>query len=149
MEKLRNMRALQLDNVEDLEKFTAVLENTVVMLQNQGYVHELQPNNTLYTVMLEKIPEELLSRYYRWIVERYKSETLETLKDWILEETEYRVKAAEAIKGLKLNKKKFSTHLGLNKRLGHSKGHLSCSYCKNHSLTQPLRAEWHIRPQQE
>ena len=52
MEKLRNMRALQLDNVEDLGKFTDVLENTVVMLQNQGYVHELQPNNTLYTMML-------------------------------------------------------------------------------------------------
>ena len=82
-------------------------------------------------MMLEKIPEELLSRYYHWIAECYNFETLETLKDWILDETEYLVKAAEAIKGLKLNKKKFSTHLGLNKRSDHSKGHLSCSYCKN------------------
>jgi len=33
----------------------------------------------------------------------YKSETLETLKDWILDEAEYGVKVVEAIKGLKLN----------------------------------------------
>lgn len=50
------MRALQQDNMEDLAKFTDVLENTVVMLQNQGYVYKLQPNSTLYTMMLEKIP---------------------------------------------------------------------------------------------
>jgi len=93
----------------------------VVLLQTQGKLNELQPNSNLYTMSLEKIPEEMLSQYYRWFGERRKLETLEVFKDWLLDETDYRVKAAEAIKGLKPSKKRFETHLGMVKHADQSK----------------------------
>ena len=92
IEKLRSMKPLHVDNVEGLERFSDTLENVVVLLQTQGKLNELQPNSSLYTMSLE----EILSRYYRWLGERYKPETLEVFKDWILDEIDYRIKAAEA-----------------------------------------------------
>ena len=44
---------------------------------------------TLYTIVLEKIPEKLISQYYRWLREKQKQEFMETLKDWISQEAEY------------------------------------------------------------
>ena len=130
IEKLRSMKPLHADNVEDLEKFSDALENIVVLLQTQGKLNELQPNSSLYTMSLEKIPEEMLSQYYRWLGERRKPETLEVFKDWILDETDYRVKAAEAIKGLKPSKKRFETHLGMVKHADQSKSRAICRFCK-------------------
>ena len=49
IEKLRSMKPLHADNVED---FT--LENIVVLLQTQGKLKELQSNSSLYTMSLEK-----------------------------------------------------------------------------------------------
>jgi len=97
------MKPLHADNVD---KFSDALENIVVLLRTQGTLNELQPNSSLYMMPLEKTPEEMLSQYYRWLGERLKPETLEVFKDWILDETGYRVKAAEAtcIKGLKQTK---------------------------------------------
>ena len=130
IEKLRSMKPLHVDNVEDLEKFSDALENIVVLLQTQGKLNELQPNSSLYTMSLQKIPEEMLSQYYRWLGERRKPETLEVFKDWILDETDYRVKAAEAIKGLKPSKKRFETHLGMVKHADQSKSRAICCFCK-------------------
>ena len=127
--QLRSMKPLHADNVEDLEKFSDALKNIVVLLQTQGKLNELQPNSSLYTISLEKIPEEMLSQYYRWLGERGKPETLEVFKDWILDETDYRVKAAEAIKGLKPSKKRFETHLGMVKHEDQSKVRAICRFC--------------------
>ena len=85
IENLRSMKPLHVDNVEDLEKFSDALENIVVLLQTQGKLNELQPNSSLYTMSLEKVPEEMLSQYYRWLGERCNPETLEVFKDWILD----------------------------------------------------------------
>ena len=71
--------------MEDLEKFSDALENIVVLLQTQGKLNELQPNSSLYTMSLEKIPEEM-SQYYHWLGERCEPETLEVFKGWILAE---------------------------------------------------------------
>ena len=130
IQKLRSMKPLHADNVEDLKKFSDALENIVVLLQTQGKLNELQPNSSLYTMSLEKIPEEMLSQYYRWLGERRKPETFEVFKDWILDETDYRVKAAEAIKGLKPSKKRFETHLGMVKHADQFKGRATCHLCK-------------------
>ena len=54
----------------------------------------------MHTIILEKIPERLLAQYYRWIRENREQESLVKLKDWIAEEAEYRVQAAEIINGI-------------------------------------------------
>ena len=124
------MKLLHADNVEDLEKFSDALENIVVLLQAQGKLNELQPNSSLYTMSLETIPEEMLSKYYCWLGGQCKPETLEVFKDWILDKTDYCVKAAEAIKRLKPSKRKFEMHLGMVKHADQSKGCGICRLCK-------------------
>ena len=42
----------------------------------------------------------MLSRYFGWASENHRLESLETLRDWITEESEYHVKAMESIEGL-------------------------------------------------
>ena len=130
IEKLPSMKPLHIDIVEDLERTSDALENVVVLLQTQGKPNELQPNSSLYTMSLEKIPEKMLSRYYRWLGERCKPETLEVFKAWIMDETDGRVRAAEAIKGLKPSKRRFEAHLGMVKQADQSKGRAICRLCK-------------------
>ena len=48
----------------------------------------------------EKIPQTLLCRFYRWVKEHSPQEWLKDLRDWITEESEYRVKSSESAKGL-------------------------------------------------
>ena len=45
--------------------------------------------------MLEKLPQALLSQYYRWIKEKGSMESLEELHHWVAEEAEYQVQASK------------------------------------------------------
>lgn len=57
-------------------------------------------DGTLYTIILEKIPKKLLAQYYRRIKENKEHESLEKQKDWVAEEVEYQVQAAETKNGI-------------------------------------------------
>ena len=99
LEELKKMKILREDDAKALEKFADALERAVVTLKENDRQSELQ-DGTLYTIILEKIPEKLLAQYYRWINENQERESLEKLKDWIAEEAEYRVQAAEIRNGI-------------------------------------------------
>ena len=78
------------------------------MLKEQDRWHELKPNSMLYTLLIEKIPRSMLSNYFRWTSEHSREESLVTLCDWMVDETEYRVCAQESIQGLSTsNQRKF------------------------------------------
>ena len=78
------------------------------MLKEQNRWHELKPNSMLYTLLIEKIPRPMLSNYFRWTSEHSREESLVTLCDWMVDETEYRVRAQESIQGLStLSQRKF------------------------------------------
>ena len=42
----------------------------------------------------------MLSRYFRWASESHRLESLQILRDWMVEESEYQIKATESIEGL-------------------------------------------------
>jgi len=46
---------------------------------------------TLCTIILEKLPEKLLSQYICWVKENKRVESLITLKDWTAEEADYQI----------------------------------------------------------
>ena len=94
------MKPLQEREIENVEKFTDHLVSTVVMLKEQSRWNELKPNSMLYTLLLEKIPRLMLSNYFLWATEHHRDESLETLRDWMVDETEYRVRALESREGL-------------------------------------------------
>ena len=100
LEELRKMAPLQERNMDEVEKFTDTLVNTVVMLKDQQRWSELERNSMLYTLVLEKITKPMLSHYFRWSTENHSGESLEKLRDWMVEETEYRVCALEIREGL-------------------------------------------------
>ena len=59
------------ENAKELEVFADVLERAVICLEENGRQTDLEAG-TLYTIVLEKIPEKLISQYYRWLREKQK-----------------------------------------------------------------------------
>lgn len=77
-----------------------LLERAVIKLQENNRKADLEVG-TLYTIILEKLPEKTISQYYRWVKEQGKTESLITLKDWTAEEAEIQMQASELKYGLK------------------------------------------------
>ena len=110
LEELKKLKPLQEGNAKDLEAFADVLERAVICLKENGRQTDLDAG-TLYTIILEKIPGQLLSQYYRWLREHQRNESMETLKDWISQEADYQVQAAEIKHGFpKVRQDKFNGH---------------------------------------
>lgn len=72
----------------------------MINLQENNRAADLEAG-TLYSIILEKLPEKLLSQYIRWVKENRRDESLITLKDWTAEEAEYQIQATEIKHGLK------------------------------------------------
>ena len=71
----------------------------MVTLKENKHTSDLE-GGTLYAIVLEKIPQSLLSQYYRWVKEKGKLESLEELREWVAEEAEYQVEASERKNGV-------------------------------------------------
>ena len=99
IDELRKMRPINADNPRELERFADILERTVVSLKENKKFADLE-GGTLYAIVLEKLPQVLLSQYYRWIKEKGSLESLEELRRWVAEEAEYQVQASEIKHGL-------------------------------------------------
>ncbi|XP_068739158.1 uncharacterized protein [Montipora capricornis] len=100
LEEIKKIRPLQEGNIQELEKFADILVSTVITLREHNRESELEPGSLLFSLVLEKIPKTMLSRYFRWASESHRLESLQTLRDWMVEESEYQIKATESIEGL-------------------------------------------------
>ena len=99
IDELRKLKPINAENPRELEKFADLVERTVVTLKENKQNSDLE-GGTLYAIVLEKIPQSLLSQYYRWIKEKGKLESLEELRQWVAEEAEYQVQASEVEHGV-------------------------------------------------
>ena len=70
------MRPINTDNPRELERFADIVERTVVSLKENKKFADME-GDTLYAIVLEKLPQALLSHYYRWIKEKGSMESLE------------------------------------------------------------------------
>ena len=52
-----------------------------------------------YIRLRKKLPEIMLTQYQRWIYEKRRQISVETLKEWIIMESEYQTVAHEAVYG--------------------------------------------------
>ena len=80
VDELTKMKPISDENAKELEKFADMLERAVINLQDNNRVVDLEAG-TLYTIILEKLPEKLLSQCIRWVKENQRVESLITLKD--------------------------------------------------------------------
>ena len=63
IDELRKMRPINTDNPRELERFADIVERTVVSLKENKKFADLE-GGTLYAIVLEKLPQALLSQYY-------------------------------------------------------------------------------------
>ena len=104
IEQLKGFRSIQYGNAKDLEQFSDLLDVAIINLRESRQNHELG-TGSLYVKLQRKLPEMMLASYHRWIFENNHLESVETLRDWIVQEAEFQTIAAETIKGI-MNKKK-------------------------------------------
>ena len=99
LEELDQFRAVRSGNAKDVEKLADLLDVVVVNLREAGRSEELG-NGSLYIKVQKKMTESMLTNYHRWMFEKYKPESLESLREWLIQEAEFLTIAAETIKGL-------------------------------------------------
>ena len=79
-----------------MEQFIDLLDVAIINLRESRQYHELG-TGSLYVKLQRKLPEMMLANYHRWIFENNHLESVETLRDWLVQEAEFQTIAAETI----------------------------------------------------
>ncbi|CAC5373898.1 unnamed protein product [Mytilus coruscus] len=134
IEELENFKPMREGIAKDIEHFADLLDIAVVNLKEAGRFEELK-NGSLYNKLQQKMTESMLSRYHRWIFESGKIESVECLREWILQEAEFQTIASETIHGLSANTSSNSQRNykgNLHKRWDTAKRLQLCYRCLGH-----------------
>ena len=99
LEELENFKPLRPENSKDLEDFADLLDIAVINLKEAGRSAELG-DGSLYLKLQKKMSEPMLTRYHRWVYENFKIESVETLREWVIQESQFHTTAHETIRGL-------------------------------------------------
>ena len=89
LEELEEFPQIRLGHAKDIEEFADLLDIAMISLQEAGQHHELGVGS-LFAKLQRKIPEAMLARYNRWVLEYTdKEESVVSLREWILQESEF------------------------------------------------------------
>eukprot|EP00795_Rhopilema_esculentum_P017422 gene17422-9025_t len=135
LDELDNFKPIREDHPRDIERFADLLDVAVTNLREAKRTEELG-SGTLYHKLLRKMTEKMLSRFKRWVYEHQKNEDVETLRQFIIEEAEFQVAAAETIHGFHKNmvtrpKNSSSSFFGADDRSKKLKFLRKCYVCQN------------------
>ena len=99
LEDIDNFRPIHPGNPKDIEKFADLLDVAIVNLKEANRLEELQ-DGLLYMKLQKKLPATMLATYHRWIFENRKNESVEVLREWAIQESEFQIRALETIQGM-------------------------------------------------
>ena len=99
LDELENIKSLRPGNTGDIERFADLLDVTVVNLKEANR-HDKLGKRTLYISLCKKLNEGMLAQYHRWIFKNHCWESVETLKEFMLQEAEFQTVASETIRGV-------------------------------------------------
>ena len=99
LEELDKFKQIRDDNAHDLERFSELLDVLTVNLIDVGQHNELG-GGALYITLQRKLNENLLSRYNRWVFEKGYPETVESLRTFVNQESEFLTTASETVGGI-------------------------------------------------
>ena len=99
LEEVDNFRPVCPGNYKEIEKSADLLDITIVNLKEANRSEKLN-DDLLYLKLQKKLPTSMLSSHHQWIFEKQKRESVETLREWVLQEAEFQTKALEAVHGL-------------------------------------------------
>ena len=86
-EDLGNFPQIRDGNAKYLEQFAYLLDSAVISLHEAGKHNELE-DGFLYITLQRKLPQSMLTSYHRWVYENNISESVITLKTWVVQESE-------------------------------------------------------------
>ncbi|XP_071095446.1 uncharacterized protein [Haliotis cracherodii] len=99
MEEVYNFRPIRPGNAKDLENYAELLDITVVSLREADKNEELG-DGCLYSQLLRKMTGSMITNYQRWLFELQRQESVETLREWVLKESEFQTVASEVKLGI-------------------------------------------------
>ena len=99
LEEIDSFKPVQPGNYKDIEKFADLLNVAIVNLKETHYPEELR-DGMLYIKLQKKLPTQMLAAYHRWVFENYRIENVEVLREWIVQEAEFQMRAIETVQGL-------------------------------------------------
>ena len=99
LDELRQFRPIKTDSVKELEKFADLLDIATANMEASGLEGELGSGMT-YAICLSKLSETLAASYHECVSSRGDSESVRTLRDWIVQQVEFRSMAMEDVNGL-------------------------------------------------
>lgn len=97
LEELENFKPLRPDNSKDIENFADLLDITVINLKEAGRAAELG-HGLLYLKLRKKMIEPMLTCYHRWVYENLRVEPVETLREWVIQESQFHTIVHETVK---------------------------------------------------
>ena len=100
LDELENFPPIRTNSQQKLEKFSKLLDVTIINFAEFVLKTELS-SKSLYARLLSKMPESMVTNYHRYIFDKYQEESVETLREWVNRETEFRTQAYEAVRGVK------------------------------------------------
>ena len=65
-------------------------------MKEAGQRHELE-DDSLYTKLQKELPESMLAIYHCWVFESNVSESVATLRNWVIQESEFQTMASEMV----------------------------------------------------
>ena len=98
LEELEKLRPVRFDNSRDVEQLADILDITIINLKENGNCEELE-DGSFYLRLQKKLPEIMLTQYQRWIYEKRRQPSVETLREWIIMESEYQTRAHKTAYG--------------------------------------------------
>ena len=101
LEELDSFKPVRDAISKDVERFSDLLDAAIVNFQEAGRVGELG-NGVFYISLQKKLTEPMLVRHHRWIIENVKTESVLTLREWIIQEAEFqtiRIRISNRFKG--------------------------------------------------
>ena len=85
------------------DTYADLLDIAIVNLKEANRSKELQ-DGLLYMKLQKKLPATMLAAYHRWIFEKRKRESVEILREWAIQESEFQIRALETVQGMSVEK---------------------------------------------
>lgn len=86
-------------NPKSLESFADLLDMAIVNMEELELESELN-SGLLYLTLQRKLPQTMLTSFHRWLAEKQKTESVHSLKEFVLKENEYNTISSETKYGL-------------------------------------------------
>ena len=86
-------------SIERKEQFANLLDIAIINLRETDQHHELG-SGSLYSILQRRLPQSMLTSYHRWVFDNNVTQSVVTLRKWVIQESEFLTVASETVYGV-------------------------------------------------